>query len=226
MARHRKGRKGTRERLLIAAADAFSEHGYRGTTVRMVCGFARANVAAVSYHFGSKEKLYIETFRYVFQDSPIEMLTKVPLQVENEEQWRQELFKWTRLVIAVLTGDEPWQKWQCSLFARERTDPSEVLPIFLQQYYLPLQNRLEELLKMALPEDASLTDVVIWRVSTIAQCVVYAHRRPPWDQQMFPNGKPSETWLDQVAEHIVGGVTQRLVFRLPLEGAGLSPEHC
>ena len=50
--------RSTRERLLKAATDVFVERGYAAATVREICRRASANVAAVNYHFGSKERLY------------------------------------------------------------------------------------------------------------------------------------------------------------------------
>ncbi|GAB4286005.1 MAG: CerR family C-terminal domain-containing protein [Deferrisomatales bacterium] len=55
--------RGTRERLLAAAERLFAERGYEHTTVREITEAAGANVAAVHYHFGSKENLYLEVFR-------------------------------------------------------------------------------------------------------------------------------------------------------------------
>jgi AcrR family transcriptional regulator len=48
----------TRERVLDAALDLFGERGLTGTTVRDIASRAKVNVAAISYHFGGKEKLY------------------------------------------------------------------------------------------------------------------------------------------------------------------------
>ncbi len=50
----------TRQSILDAAVTEFWEHGYRGASVRDICARARANSNAVTYHFGSKEKLYQE----------------------------------------------------------------------------------------------------------------------------------------------------------------------
>jgi AcrR family transcriptional regulator len=47
----------TRERLLNAAEQLFAEHGISGTTLRALTKVARVNLAAVHYHFGSKEGL-------------------------------------------------------------------------------------------------------------------------------------------------------------------------
>lgn len=50
----------TRERLTIAAMHRVARHGVRGTTVRDLARDAGTNVAAVNYHFGSKQALMNE----------------------------------------------------------------------------------------------------------------------------------------------------------------------
>ena len=53
----------TRERILDAAEHLFMAHGYEGTSMRQITGEAVVNLAAVNYHFGSKESLMQEVFR-------------------------------------------------------------------------------------------------------------------------------------------------------------------
>ncbi|WP_310618378.1 TetR/AcrR family transcriptional regulator [Flexibacterium corallicola] len=48
---------GTRGRLLDSAESLLAENGLGSTSVRMITEMAGANVAAVNYHFGSKEDL-------------------------------------------------------------------------------------------------------------------------------------------------------------------------
>jgi TetR/AcrR family transcriptional regulator len=48
----------TPERLKAVARRAFAERGYDGASVRLITSRARANLGAVTYHFGSKEALY------------------------------------------------------------------------------------------------------------------------------------------------------------------------
>ncbi|MFI6287799.1 TetR/AcrR family transcriptional regulator [Streptomyces sp. NPDC051018] len=50
-------RTDTRERILDAAIGLFGERGYAATSLRAVTEAADANIAAVNYHFGSKEGL-------------------------------------------------------------------------------------------------------------------------------------------------------------------------
>jgi AcrR family transcriptional regulator len=47
----------THDRILDAAERLFAEHGVAGTSVRAITEQAQVNVAAVNYHFGSKENL-------------------------------------------------------------------------------------------------------------------------------------------------------------------------
>jgi len=47
----------TKSRLLQAAERLFAEHGFAGVSVRQLTAAAAANLAAVNYHFGSKEGL-------------------------------------------------------------------------------------------------------------------------------------------------------------------------
>jgi AcrR family transcriptional regulator len=48
----------TRTALLDAALGLFSAHGYDGASIRDITRAARANLGAVTYHFGSKEALF------------------------------------------------------------------------------------------------------------------------------------------------------------------------
>jgi AcrR family transcriptional regulator len=50
--------KDTRATLIKAARELFARDGYDGTSVRAIARRARANLGAITYHFGSKRALY------------------------------------------------------------------------------------------------------------------------------------------------------------------------
>lgn len=53
-------RDSTRDRLIAAATKLFAEKGFQGASVRAITRAARANLGAITYHFGSKERLRLE----------------------------------------------------------------------------------------------------------------------------------------------------------------------
>lgn len=53
----------TKQRILGAAEELFARHGFAGASLRQVTAAAQVNLAAVNYHFGSKENLVNEVFR-------------------------------------------------------------------------------------------------------------------------------------------------------------------
>src|SRR5215213_4334584 len=53
----------TRTRILDAAEELFMLHGFEGTSMRVLTAAAGVNLAAVNYHFGSKDALIEALFR-------------------------------------------------------------------------------------------------------------------------------------------------------------------
>ena len=53
----------TRERILDTAEDLFANQGISGTSLRALTRAADVNLAAVHYHFGSKDELILEVLR-------------------------------------------------------------------------------------------------------------------------------------------------------------------
>jgi AcrR family transcriptional regulator len=69
MRKLRKDAYETRQRLLVAASEVFAEKGFWEATHAEICRKAKTNIAAVNYHFGTKENLYVEAWKYAFERS-------------------------------------------------------------------------------------------------------------------------------------------------------------
>ena len=100
----------TRERILHAAAEIFADRGFRGTSIRAICEKAGTNVAAVNYHFQSKEKLYIEVFRNLFEGFRKPLLV-MPDEIHDADSWRLALKKWVEYTLQISTNNDPPDVW-------------------------------------------------------------------------------------------------------------------
>lgn len=58
----------TKARLLEAGRKLFAERGFAGASVRALTELARANLGAITYHFGSKEALYGAVLAFMFAE--------------------------------------------------------------------------------------------------------------------------------------------------------------
>lgn len=57
----------TKEKLLEKALLLFSKQGFEGTSTKEICDAAGANIAAITYHFGTKENLLHEVIQSHFE---------------------------------------------------------------------------------------------------------------------------------------------------------------
>lgn len=58
----------TRQKLLEAALQAFSENGYKGTSTRDIAARAGVHHPLITYHFSNKDRLWRSAVKYVFSD--------------------------------------------------------------------------------------------------------------------------------------------------------------
>ena len=71
----------TKERILDAAETLFAQYGFGGTSLRQVTSQADVNIAAVNYHFGSKENLVNEVFRRRMDEMSAQRLARLETAV-------------------------------------------------------------------------------------------------------------------------------------------------
>lgn len=189
----------TRLRLLYAAGDIFSKKGYQAATIRDICRKAKANVAAVHYHFGSKERLYEAVLRHAHEDA----LNRFPIDmgVSGTSTPRERLSAYVRaLLLRMLSKGE--NSWHGALMAREITEPTPMLGRFVDRSILPRVEKLREIVHDILGPGADHGLVGLCVQSIVGQCRNYAVARPIL-VRLFPDLTYDESGITRLAEHIV-----------------------
>src|SRR6266581_577001 len=77
----------TRTRILDVAEELFMLHGFEGTSMRLLTSTAGVNLAAVNYHFGSKDALIEALFRRRVDPMNAARITELE-RLENESAGR------------------------------------------------------------------------------------------------------------------------------------------
>jgi AcrR family transcriptional regulator len=100
---------GNREALLLGAKRCLLEKGYTGTTARDIAAAAGVSLAAIGYHFSSKEALLTEALLLAFGDWDQEfraaLNSTVPANLDPVERF--ELI-WARLIETFETHRSLW----------------------------------------------------------------------------------------------------------------------
>jgi len=165
---------GTEQRVLEAAGEIFAEYGYRAATVRQICDKAGANVAAVNYYYGDKEKLYLAVLRSVPNAHAEKYPPRLGLSPEATaaEQFRAYV---QSLLHRVFDPGRPG--WHSKIIAREMVEPTRALDSLLEEVARPLHLELAGILRRLLGPAAGDDDIRLCALSIMGQCVYYHHAR-------------------------------------------------
>jgi AcrR family transcriptional regulator len=150
--------KSTSERVLEAAESLFATQGIRGTSLKEITEMAEVNIAAVNYHFRSKDALVRAVYERCFQ--PINM-ERLRLLEEAEAAAGKRPLTLEQVLFALF---EPMVRaWQTNrnfilLVGRLQSEPDPQLNVFVQSLYGGLIQRFLVAAQRAAPEvpDAEL----------------------------------------------------------------------
>jgi len=184
----------TRQRLLDAAREVFSQHSFQGATVREICRVADANVAAVNYHFGSKEGLLAEALNF----SQLAALLKSNAKADDCPKMRLRLFLRDFMLMLL---DEKNASAQCRIMARELADPTPALDQIVSGAIAPLHEFLGKLVREIVGDKVSESDLRRCVYSIFGQCQFYRHSHPVL-QRLHPKLRYDHKEIEAIAEHI------------------------
>lgn len=162
----------TRDRLINAAARLFADRGHAHVTIRDICASSQANIAAVNYHYSSKDELYQEVVAWSVKTMQAATQAAVQSGAGLAAEARLRMFVRT-LLQETVSGEYAWLH---QLLAREISEPTPALNQLMPQVVEPRLAFLREIVAELLGADASDPRAVQCAFSIHALCLVCTHR--------------------------------------------------
>lgn len=194
----------THERLVEEARKLFAAHGYRRVTVREICAAAKANVAAINYHFGGKYGLY----REVLEEAIVVMreTSEFAMAAGAGGSAEQRLRAFIRVFLQRVGSEgRPWIR---QLMAHEMAEPTEALEEVLRAAVLPRITYMGQLVADILGVDVG--DERVMRCVLSVQMQFHAAMSNPVSMRLVPGFTGDTESLDRLAQHIadfsIGGI--------------------
>ena len=198
--KRRKDAQETRRRLLAAAAEVFAEKGYWEATHAEICEKARANTAAVNYHFGSKENLYVESWKYAFEKSveahPPEGGISPAAPVEERLRGR---------ILALMQRIADPDNHEMEIIHKEMANPTGLLTQTMQQKVEGMRQGMQSIVRELLGDRADERQVSLCVMSLVGQCfgpMLHLRRAKMAPDTPRPAGPPFGLTVEELADHV------------------------
>ena len=162
----------TRTRILDAAEELFMQHGFQGTSMRQLTSRAGVNLAAVNYHFGSKDALIEAVFRRRLDPMNAARIAELAKLEANgnfspEAIIRAFVGPSLRLIEDAKGGGRNFIR----LLGRTYTEPAKPLRVLIGQMYAPTMERYKAALERALPQMPR--EELVWRMHFMFGTLAY-----------------------------------------------------
>jgi AcrR family transcriptional regulator len=157
----------TRESLLDAAEKLFSEHGIQAASLRQITQEASANLAAVNYHFGSKDGLVRAVFSRRLRpmnDERFRRLQEVDLEADDAVE--QILTAFLEPLLRLVSEKPDGVRGFARLMGRAWSEPSEEVRTIILEEIRETIDRFMAAFRQVLPH---LSDgELMWRFHFLA----------------------------------------------------------
>lgn len=161
----------TKERILHAAEDLFAQHGFAGTSLRQVTSRADVNIAAVNYHFGSKENLVHEVFKHRMDEMSEKRLSQLSKVLEKDPKDLESILLAFIQPALALTLDRHGGSF-VRVLARAYAEKNDGLRNFLSENYGQVLRAFAQAIAHCLPNLSK--EELYWRMDFMAGSLTYA----------------------------------------------------
>jgi len=191
---------GVKERLFHAAVRVFAAKGYKGATVRDICREAKgANLNAVQYYFGGKDKLYQAVLTVLFTEGDRRVRERLASDDEALPEVRLRLL--LEVFCQVLFSHSEIGDAFLRLWAMELANPSPFFGDMIERHSRPQTLAMLDILSAILGPKASLEVLVECMMSVLGPAVYQALLWPTL-QRMFPEHPPMTEQWPRLADHL------------------------
>lgn len=209
----------TKTLILDAAEQAFADLGFDAASLRHIISTAGVNLAAVHYHFGSKEALLAAVFQRRLGPLSAERFARLDRLESEHGKTALPLEGVVRALIepALQMARDPEKGGTAvvRLFGRTVAEPSELLQRLLAQEFGETLERFLEAFARALPELPK--DVLMWRVQFVIGTMGHLMCDPTNLRETsggLCDPKDTDRAVDEMVRFLVGGLRAPLASTL------------
>lgn len=192
----------TKEQILNVAESMIAERGFAGTTLRSIVSKAGVNLAAVHYHFGSKEELFRATVERIARPVVEEVLTDLKQLQEKDDPPSVEEILTVFLMssMKLLVGERHFSIVRSQFMGRCRTEPEPIQSI-VHKEFAPSSEALLDALQQALPDQPR--SQLAWKFDLAIAVLI---------RIQMETGKPGALIQSSQSEDIQKAVSQLVTF--------------
>jgi AcrR family transcriptional regulator len=189
----------TRTRILDAAEELFMLHGFEGTSMRQLTAKAGVNLAAVNYHFGSKDALIEAVFRRRLDPmntariAALDELEAAGRPLSPDTIIRAFVGEGLRMIEDTRTGGRNFIR----LLGRTYTEPAKPIRVLIGQLYAPAMARYKAAFERALPQMPR--EELVWRMHFMFGTLAYTLAATD-TVQLIAGCKPEDRYDAQLLE--------------------------
>lgn len=169
----------TRERLLDHAERLFAEKGFAAVSVREITSAADCNLAAVNYHFGNKQNLYVAVFRerWAMRARRIRNSFTGALEGGHKPAFGEVI---SAMAMAFLEGPltDAERRIHIQLMQRELSDPGGALSMIVEEVMEPYIKEFADLIRPHLKEGVKESRLRLTALSIVGVALYFFMARP------------------------------------------------
>lgn len=207
----------TRQRLIDAALEVFGEFGFEGASTRLLADKAGANLAAIPYHFGSKEGLYRAAAQYIVDrmaQHTAPLLDEIERALRHTPLPRSKalelLHRYTDTLVAILVGSSEADAW-AGFIMREQLQPGAAFDVLYEGMMRRVGDAGAWLLASIFKQSKSDSSINLRAVAILGQILVFrncrqtALRRLGWKEFSTERLKQIQSLVREHVDLIVAG---------------------